>query len=142
LNAGFQVDVTTPTSSSAFIGSLESGAYDCVLAGYIARDADPANYLDALLHSKNVPRPTTNEQQSGHQYNNSRLSSAALDALLADFRADRTSDALARIYQFLRETVALIPLTHGRAIVVHRWNVKGLKPSICSLWDLAKVTKK
>jgi ABC-type transport system substrate-binding protein len=135
--AAFDVRVAVQPQGSAadYLRALLEGDYDLLLTGNVSDSADPADFFNALLHSEQVPTAQTQSTA----FNFSRLRSTAMDDALADFTAHRSRGALEAVVRGLREQVPLVPLTHGRAVAAHQWHVKGVRPSLSGLLDLAQV---
>lgn len=134
--ASFDLPVTVvpSTSPEAYQRAVLEGDYELLLTGNVADGSDPADFLGAMLHSHQVPTATT----LSTAFNFSRLRSQAMDDALANFTAHRTTAALEAVTRVLRDEVPLVPLTHGRAVTVHQWHVKGLRPSLSGLFDLSQ----
>ncbi len=128
------VTVVPSTSPESYQRAVLEGDYELLLTGNVADGSDPADFLGAILDSHQVPSAAT----LSTAFNFSRLCSPAMDHALADFTAHRTAAALEAVTKVLRDEVPLVPLTHGRAVTVHQWHVKGLRPSLSGLFELSQ----
>ena len=124
---GIQVDIVTPRNSEEFFRSCELGDYDMVLGGWISDTPDPADFLDANLHSEHIQTPGAG-RGVGH-INLSRYRSGAMDEALRRFREDPTPDNRAAVLQMVARDVPLLPLMYGPTVVVSAWRVKNVDVS-------------
>jgi len=122
---GVHVDVYQPRNRDEYFHKTARGSYDMVLSGWIADTADPADYLESQLSSRQVPDPE-NMVVSG---NVSRYKSEAFDTALDNFRRDPSADSEAIVYELLSEQVPLFPIMYGPTIYASTWRLKGFKPS-------------
>ena len=122
---GIPVEVFQPADREEYFRLVAQGDYDMVLSGWIADTADPADYLDSQLSSRQVPDPD-NMVVSG---NVARYKSEAIDAALDDYRRDPSMDSEATLYELLSEQVPLFPIMYGPTIYASSWRLKGFKPS-------------
>lgn len=120
---GVEAQIVAPRDSHDFFGRLERGDYDLVLGGWIAETPDPADFLDANLHSNHVITP----EASIAACNLARYRSARMDEALRAYREKRTSDALARIWELQREDAPLVPVMHGPPVIAHAFRVRNVE---------------
>jgi ABC-type oligopeptide transport system substrate-binding subunit len=124
---GIQVEIVTPRNSDEFFRSCERAEYDMVLGGWIADTPDPADFLDANLHSEHIQSPGSG-RGVGH-INLARYRSGAMDEALRKFRQDPTSENRAAVLQLVAREVPLLPLMYGPTVVVSAWRVKNVDVS-------------
>jgi len=124
---GIQVEIVTPRNSDEFFRSCERAEYDMVLGGWIADTPDPADFLDANLHSEHIQSPGVG-RGVGH-INLARYRSGAMDEALRRFRQDPTADNRAAVLQLVAREVPLLPLMYGPTVVVSAWRVKNVDVS-------------
>jgi ABC-type transport system substrate-binding protein len=133
---GVGVEVVATTNVEDYNRKVRSGDYDLLLTGWIADTLDPADYLDANLHSELVP---TLESAPVNRANRSRWKSRQMDAALARYREQRSEEARAEVMRLISDEVPLLPLMYGPTVVVHSWRVKNFEPSPLGLPNLASV---
>lgn len=123
---GIQIDIVSPRNSDEFFRTCERGDYDLVLGGWIADTPDPADFLEANLHSEHIQSP--NERGVGH-INLARFRSPAMDAALRRFREDPTYEHRAAVLQIVVREMPLLPVMYGPTVVVSAWRVKNVDVS-------------
>jgi peptide/nickel transport system substrate-binding protein len=124
---GIQVEIVTPRNSDEFFRSCERGDYDLVLGGWIADTPDPADFLEANLHSEHIQSPNAG-RGVGH-INLARFRSPAMDEALRLFRESPTPENRAQVLQIVAREVPLLPLMYGPTVVVSAWRVKNVDVS-------------
>jgi peptide/nickel transport system substrate-binding protein len=124
---GIQVEIVTPRNSDEFFRACARGDYDMVLGGWIADTPDPADFLEANLHSGHIQSPSAG-RGVGH-INLARFRSAAMDEALRRFREDPTPENRAGVLQIVAREVPLLPLMYGPTVVVSAWRVKNVDVS-------------
>ncbi len=122
---GVSVEVFEPKNRDEYFRLVALGSYDMVLSGWIADTADPADYLESQLSSRQVP-DANNMVVSG---NVARYRSEVVDAALDNFRSDPSADSEAAVHDLLSEQVPLFPIMYGPTIYASTWRLKGFKPS-------------
>ncbi|MGA7615189.1 MAG: ABC transporter substrate-binding protein [Thermoanaerobaculia bacterium] len=115
---GIAVDLKIPQTPGEFFDSLVRGDWDLALAGWVADNPDPVEYLCALLSSSNVP--TTEFRPNVARFRND-----AVDAALRTFRLDPSEPVLRSIIDLLLEEVPLIPLIDAPNVTVRSRRVHG-----------------
>lgn len=124
---GITLDIVTPRNSDEFFRACERGDYDLVLGGWIADTPDPADFLEANLHSEHIQSPSAG-RGVGH-INLARFRSAAMDEALRRFREDPTADHRSAVLQIVAREVPLLPLMYGPSVVVSAWRVRNVDVS-------------
>jgi ABC-type transport system substrate-binding protein len=124
---GVAVEVVTPRNSDEFFRTCERGDYDMVLGGWIADTPDPADFLEANLHSEHIQSVGAG-RGVGH-INLGRFRSGAMDEALRRFRTDPTADNRSAVLQIVAREVPLLPLMYGPTVVVSAWRVKNVDVS-------------
>ena len=124
---GITLDIVSPRNSDEFFRACERGDYDMVLGGWIADTPDPADFLDANLHSEHIQSPNAG-RGVGH-INLSRFRSGAMDEALRRFREDPTPDNRSGVLQIVAREVPMLPLMYGPTVVVSAWRVRNVDVS-------------
>ncbi len=124
---GITLDIVSPRNSDEFFRACERGDYDMVLGGWIADTPDPADFLDANLHSEHIQSPNSG-RGVGH-INLSRFRSGAMDEALRRFREDPTPDNRSGVLQIVAREVPMLPLMYGPTVVVSAWRVRNVDVS-------------
>jgi ABC-type transport system substrate-binding protein len=122
---GMSVEVTATRDAADYFRRIAAGEADLFLSGWTADTPDPADFLDAVLSSRAVPRPGADTMHG----NLSRFSDPGLDGDLERYRADPRDEHWEAILERLRREVPLLPLMHGAAIFVHSFRVRNFVPS-------------
>lgn len=133
--AGVEVEIVNTRDPDHYQSLLKSGSYDMVLGGWNADTEDPADFVEALFWSANVPRPG-DSMVGGCNY--SRWSDANTDELLARYRRERSAEALDDLLRLVRRESVAFPVACGEVVLVHRERVTGLEADACGvphLWN-------
>lgn len=125
---GIAVDFKATRSSTEFLQSSLSGAYDLTLAGWIADTMDPCDFLESNLAGARVPQ----NDNLAVAANLGRLRSAEMDAAIDRFRGDRRTENLEAITQVADRELPIVPLMYGPAASVRSYRVEKFKPT--ALW--------
>jgi ABC-type transport system substrate-binding protein len=133
---GVPVEIVASTSTADYFSRANAGAYDMVLAGWIADTPDPLDFLDAVLGSQSIPTPT---RAVAYASNLSRHRSAELDAALEGYRRDATDTSLQRLMELVTRQAPLAPLCYGPHIVVHGWHLRSVELTASGMPRLALV---
>lgn len=133
---GVPVEIVPSTSSSDYFARANAGAYDLVLAGWIADTPDPLDFLDAVLGSQSIP---TTQRAVAYASNLSRHRSAELDAALEGYRRDAAHGSLQALMELVTRDAALCPLSYGAHIVVHGWHLRNVELTASGVPRLALV---
>lgn len=134
---GIRVEVQPARDPSDYFRRIAAGDADLYLSGWAADTPDPADYLEAVLGSRAVPRPGSLAANG----NLARYESAAMDEALERYRAEPEARGQA-VLDLLRADVPLVPLQYGAAILVHAWRVRGATPSAFGWLPLGEVDLK
>lgn len=132
---GIEVVAVPTTSSLEYAAKLIAGEEDMVLAGWVADVMDPADFLEANLASNRVP----NEENISVSTNSGRLVSPEMDAALAAYRTERSSESLEEVMRVMSEQASLVPLAYGPTTAVVSYRVKDFKPSPLSIFPLSQL---
>jgi ABC-type transport system substrate-binding protein len=133
---GLPVEIATSDSSLDYFSRTSAGAYDLVLAGWIADTPDPLDFLDAVLGSQSIPSP---QRAVAYASNLSRYRSTEMDAALDGYRRDASDAALQQVMELVARDVPLVPLCYGPHIVVHGWHVRNVELTASGMPRLALV---
>lgn len=133
---GIAVDPVQPRDRADFFDRLKRGNFELALAGWIADTSDPADYLEALLASSQIPDPAKVTASSN---NLSRFRNAAMDAALVAFRGEPTDAHRREVIRVISEEAPLVPLIHGQAVAVYGRHVAGFRPSPLGRSSLSKL---
>ena len=133
---GLQVDVVTPASNEEYNDRIRAADYDLLLSGWIADTHDPADFLAANLSSEAIPARAAS---TVGRANRARWRDAAVDQALGRFRESRSGEALAEIFERVRDGVPFVPLMYGQTVVVCGWRVRNFEPTPLGLSSLASV---
>ncbi len=133
--AQIAVELDVLTTLEDYQQCISSGDYDLLLAGNIAENEDPVDFLFSLFNSAAIPGPG----KLAGACNFSRLNSSTVDAQLSHYRATRSDASLSALQAMLRDCVPAIPLTHGRAVMAHQWTLKNVLPTMASIVDLSLI---
>jgi ABC-type transport system substrate-binding protein len=125
-DVGLRVEIVPSTSSVDYFSRASAGAYDLVLAGWIADTPDPLDFLDAVLGSQSIPTP---RRAIAYASNLSRYRSPELDAALESYRRDASDASLHKVMDVCIRDAPLCPLSYGAHIVVHGWHVRNVELS-------------
>lgn len=121
---GVELTISQPKDSHEFGRRQERGEYDLVLAGWIADTPDPADYLEANLHSAHV-------RQVGHSAvgscNLSRVQNADLDLDLRRFREAPSPETLGQVLTRVAEEALLLPIMYGPTVVVSSFRLQNVE---------------
>jgi len=135
-DVGLSVEIVQSTSSVDYFARASAGAYDLVLAGWIADTPDPLDFLDAVLGSQSVPTP---QRAVAYASNVSRYRSPELDAALERYRRDASEDSLHEAMDVCIRDAPLSPLCYGAHIVVHGWHVSNVELTASGMPRLSTV---
>ncbi len=124
---GIAVEIATPRNSDEFFRACERGDYDLALGGWIADTPDPADFLEANLHSEHIQ--TVGAGRGVGHINLARYRSGAMDEALRRFREDPTLENRSAVLQLVAREVPLLPLMYGPTVVVSAWRVKNVDVS-------------
>lgn len=115
---GIRVDLIETRDIREFFAILGHGEWDLALAGWVADNPDPADFLEALLSKRNI--------SSGGDFrpNISRYRSDAMEEALRTFRENPTDASRKAIFDLLLEDMPLLPLIHAPAVSVHSRRVR------------------
>ncbi|MHB0972186.1 MAG: ABC transporter substrate-binding protein [Thermoanaerobaculia bacterium] len=115
---GIRVDLINTRDIREFFATLGQGEWDLALAGWVADNPDPADFLEALLSKRNIP--------TGGDFrpNISRYRSDAMEVALRGFRANPTDANRKAIFDLLLEDVPLLPLIQAPAVSAHSRRVR------------------
>jgi ABC-type transport system substrate-binding protein len=133
---GLHIDVVESRDAGEFWDTIARADYDLAVAGWIADTADPADFLETLLSSEQVP-----EVGRGNviRSNFSRLRSAPMDAALKRHREHPTVDNRAAVVALVREEAPLVPLMYGPTIFVQSRRVRNFTPPPVGMPSFANV---
>ncbi len=123
---GTEVTVLQPPDRGEYVGHLERGDYDLLLAGWIADTTLAADFLDSLLSSEMV---TSRSAPRAAAYNLSRWRDPETDRFLEKFRRSEDVRDLAPIARRVDEQGVLVPLLHGKLIAVSHRDTRRFQPS-------------
>ncbi|HVT42852.1 MAG TPA: ABC transporter substrate-binding protein [Thermoanaerobaculia bacterium] len=123
---GIAVETVFTASTTEFYDRVDRGDFDLLLLGWIADTPDPADFLESLLSSENIPR---RGETSSSSSNRSRWRNAEMDRLLKEFRATPTADVRSNISKLLASEMPLFPLIYGAAVTVLSRRVRNFRPS-------------
>lgn len=117
---GIRVELIVTTSAENFFTTLARGEYDMALAGWVADNADPAEFYESLLSSAQVSTPA--------QYlsNLARWRRPEMDAALAAYRADPSPANRRTITEMIDREAILLPLVYGSSTAVRTRKVKNV----------------
>lgn len=135
-DVGLRVEIVPSTNSLDYFSRADAGAYDLVLAGWIADTPDPLDFLDAVLGSQSIPTP---RRTVAYASNLSRYRSAELDAALDGYRRDASDVSLHKLMELVTRDAPLCPLCYGPHIVVHGWHVSNVELTASGMPRLALV---
>lgn len=131
-DAGVTLSLIETTSSEDYFELLCSGRFDLALGGWIADNADPADYFEALLSSHVVG----NRNFANH----SRWIHPATDKLLERFRVDPSDEHRREIEQIVAEEVPYLPLVYGQSCVVHGRRIRNVTVTPTGSLSLVSMT--
>jgi peptide/nickel transport system substrate-binding protein len=123
---GTEVTIRQPRDRGEYVGYLERGDYDLLLAGWIADTPLAADFVDSLLLSTMVTSKTAPRAAA---YNLSRWQDPATDEALARFRRSQDAKDLVPVAQTIQEQGLLVPLLHGKLIAVSHRDTRKFQPS-------------
>ena len=123
---GTEVAVLQPRDRGEYVGYLERGDYDLLLAGWIADTPLASDFVDSLLLSTMVTSKTAPRASA---YNLSRWQNAATDRALDQFRKTQDVKDLVPIVRTIQEEGLLVPLLHGKLIAVSHRDTRRFQPS-------------
>lgn len=135
-DVGLPVEIVPSTTSLDYFSRADAGAYDLVLAGWIADTPDPLDFLDAVLGSQSIPTP---RRTVAYASNLSRYRSPELDAALDGYRRDAADATLQKLMELVARDAPLCPLCYGPHIVVHGWHVSNVELTASGMPRLALV---
>lgn len=121
---GIDVVISHPKDANEYFRRQEAGDYDMILAGWIADTPDPADFLEANLHSDRIPRPGVEGLAT---CNLSRLKDADMDAALDHFRLEPTPDNLDKVLTRVADSARLLPIMYGPTVVVSAFRVQNVE---------------
>jgi ABC-type transport system substrate-binding protein len=124
---GVGLDLMTSKDAADFYRQSCLAEYDLVLIGWIADSADPAEYLEVNLHSRNMPQTG---KSPAVRHNMARWNDAEADALLERYRTEGREEGKQAILRRVAEQVPLLPLMYGPSIAVTSWQLAGFTPSV------------
>jgi ABC-type transport system substrate-binding protein len=125
---GIPVELRQTKASEDYLNDLSRGNFDLALGGWIADTPDPADFFEALLGA-----------YDGHR-NDSRYTSAAMDAAIARFRENPTEINKREVHQLVREEAPLVPLIYGQSLVVHSRRMRDVSLTPTGELTLSRVT--
>lgn len=120
---GLEVIVQATSDAFDYQRQIRLNEYDLVLGGWNADTNDPADFLEALLDSSQVPVAGDN-RASGCNFG--RWASRRTDAALEQFRRDRTAEHEAAIFDTIRDDPPFLALAYGPTVIVHGWELQGV----------------
>ncbi len=123
---GTAVEIVTPLDRADYRRRQASGDYDLLLGGWIADTPIAADFLDSLLGSRKIPTPASHTSTSS---NLARWDDATTDRMISGIRNAPSLAGLEALYRRVEVHGLLVPLLHGRTVLVHGRNVRGLKAS-------------
>jgi len=123
---GTEVSVVQPRDRSEYVGVLERGDYDLLLAGWIADTTIASDFLESLVASTMVVGGGSGRAAA---YNLSRWRDPATDRALEQFRRTQDVKDLAPIARTIEEQGLLVPLLHGKLIAVSHRDTRRFVPS-------------
>lgn len=123
---GTEVTIIQPRDRGEYVGYLERGDYDLLVAGWIADTPIAADFLESLLSSVMVTSKTAPRASA---YNISRWKDPETDRALAQFRRTQDVKDLVPIARTIQDQGLLVPLLHGRLIAVSHRDTRRFQPS-------------
>ncbi len=123
---GTEVTIIQPRDRGEYVGYLERGSYDLLVAGWIADTPVAADFLESLLSSVMV---TSKAAPRASAYNLSRWRDPATDQALVQFRRTNDVKDLAPIARTIQDQGLLVPLLHGRLIAISHRDTRRFLPS-------------
>ena len=132
---GIRVDVSPTRDPADYFRQIAAGGHDLYLSGWAADTPDPADYLEAVLGSRAVPRPGSLAANG----NLARYESPAMDQALERYRADPQEARWREVLALLREDAPLVPIQYGAVVQVHSFQVTRFTPSAFGRVPLGEV---
>ena len=123
---GTEVSVVQPRDRGEYVGFLERGDYDLLLAGWIADTTLASDFAESLLSSAMV---TSKSSPRAAAYNLSRWRDPATDRALEKFRHTEDVKDLVPVAATVQEQGLLVPLLHGKLIAVSHRDTRRFQPS-------------
>ena len=118
---GVELSIEPAADVDEYYNRASSGDYDLVLGGWIPDTPDPADFLDAALHSKFVPDSFVSVAT---RVNLSRWKNEETDAALRQYRAEPTRDRRDDIAKIVQREVPFLAVLYGPRVVTHSWGLK------------------
>lgn len=118
---GFRVHVEVTRDIADYLDKTARGQYDLALAGWIPESTDPADYLEHLLASHNIP---DSRRAASRVANLSRWRHAGMDDALRRHRSEGRPETLREIHDILHAELPLVPLLYGARVIVLSWRVQ------------------
>ncbi len=119
---GVAVEVEMSTGAEQLERRIAAGRFDLYLGGWIADTPDPADFLEALLSSRAIPRPG---RTGANRANFSRWNDPAVDQALGRLRESPSDHDRNRLLLEVAEQVPVFPLLYGPATAVHARRLEG-----------------
>ncbi|MBK8596206.1 MAG: ABC transporter substrate-binding protein [Holophagales bacterium] len=123
---GTEVTIIQPRDRGEYVGHLERGSYDLLVAGWIADTPVASDFLESLLSSVMV---TSKSAPRASAYNLSRWRDPATDQALAQFRRTNDVKDLVPIARTIQDQGILVPLLHGKLIAISHRDTRRFLPS-------------
>lgn len=121
---GIELEISQPKDSHEFFRRQESSDYDLVLAGWIADTPDPADYLEANLHSDRIPKAGRGTVGS---CNLSRIQDSDLDQDLRRYREAPSPGTLGQVLTRVAEEAPLLPIMYGPTVVISSFRLQNVE---------------
>ena len=118
---GVELSIEPAADVNEYYERASSGDYDMVLGGWIPDTPDPADFLDAALHSKFIPDSFVSVAS---RVNLGRWSSEETDQALRNYRSDPTRDHRNDIAKIVQREVPFLAVLYGPQVVTHSWGLK------------------
>lgn len=123
--AGLETTVEAPGEVDAYFRRIASGDYDALVTGWIADSGDPADFLNSLLHSSNVPEPPDRNPTAA---NMARWRDPDADALIAAIRSSGDPERMRELIRLTGERAPFLALMYGPSVTVLNRRVHAFEP--------------
>ncbi len=127
---GVGLEPVATSDATDFYGRIADDDYDLALVGWIADTADSADFLEAVLSSRNIPE---RGRSPAVRANMARWRDDEVDSALARHRLEPSEDSKTAILRLVATQVPLLPLMYGPMLAVHTWSLKGFSASPIAL---------